>query len=147
MDEDDELTTLTGDVEEGPEVEVEASPVIVVEDAPEAPAAETPAEVDRAIDTAERLVALEMAVASLVEDVAALQSAAAVQEVVEEAQGEVIADLSEEVATQGEVLAETAADTMGDEAPDLDGDGKPDEPPMTARKHWVFRSMSDWRNK
>lgn len=138
FDEDGEVITIE-ETESAPEVDnsetvieapdavVEANPTIVVETAPEEESV-SDSEIDRAVQTAERLTALEGVVGGLVNEVAELR---------------VQATVAEEVS---EVAITTAVETAA-EVEEVAEEVEADEPPSDSGPHWFFESREDRKRR
>lgn len=114
-------------VVEAPDAVVDASPTIIVETAP-AEEATSDSEIDRAVDTAERLTALEGIVGGLVVTVADLSSAAQQAQSAAEVAIDVAVETAEEVQEVAEELEE-------------------DESPSASGPHWWFESREQRRKR
>jgi len=112
---------------EAPDAVLEASPTIIVETAPPEESV-SGSEIDRAVQTAERLTALEGVVGGLVNAVAELRVTAA--------QAAQTADIAVDVAV--EAVQETAE--VVEELED-------DETPSDSGPHWWFESREDRRRR
>lgn len=124
-------------VVEAPEAVVEASPTIVVEsdggdDAP------TEVLVDHAIDTAERLTALESMVGQLVNELSEVRAAAADAQFTAEVAGAEVEAVAEAVEPMAEAVAETVEEDL---------DLEPDVEPSTSGRHWFFKSYKEWKGE
>lgn len=104
---------------EAPDAVVDASPTIVVETAPVEETV-SDSEIDRAVETAERLTALEGVVGGLVNEVAALHATAS--------QALSTADMAVDVAVDAVEEAVEATEEVADEEPSDSG------------AHWWFES-------
>lgn len=149
MDEDDVTTEVEVSVEtpseDVPETVVESSPTVIVESAP-AEGTVTESELERAVEEAREQTALELAVAGLIESQESIVARLDAIESREQITETVVMDVAEQQDAMADALTEEVQESVG-AGEDLDGDGEPDEPPTTARKHWLFRSLSEWRNK
>lgn len=126
---------------EAPDAVVDASPTIIVETGDGDDGA-SDAEIDRAVETAERLTALEGVVGTLVNEVSEVRAQANQAVAVAEIAIEETADMAEAVEPMAEAVAETVAEDL-----DLDTDDNPDTPPSTSGRHWFFRTWKEWKNR
>jgi hypothetical protein len=121
-------------VEEAPEAVAEASPTIIVETAD---TSGSEAEVERAVETAVAVNELQHAVADIAEQQAVTAAVAADAQFTAEAAIQQTNEVVEEmVLPVAEAVAEDAEETF---------DLEPDTPPESAGRHWVFRSLDEWR--
>lgn len=120
------------------EVNVEVNPVVVVEDAGDDSASD--AEIDRAVDTAERLVNLENQVGAMVTTLGEVASRVDILTMREEQLSERQVQTAETVEAVGDAVAEGIEEEL-----DLDADDDPDTPPETAKRHAWFRTWKEWR--
>lgn len=116
-------------VVEAPDAVVDASPTIIVETAPAEETA-SDSEIDRAVDTAERLTALEGIVGGLVVTVADLSSTASQAQATAETAIDVAVDVVE---TQQQQVAEEELEE--------------DESPSASGPHWWFESREQRRKR
>lgn len=141
-DEIDVEVTATTDADDETSTQGDDTTTVVIVEGDESESA--PQEMDRALDVESRLTALEISSAATGEVLESLTQRVASLEATESVLAEAVEDIADNQADMAEVVTETAADTV-DEAPDRDGDGKPDEVPDTARTHWLTRPWSEWR--
>lgn len=128
-------------VVEAPDAVVEASPTIIVESGDGDDGA-SDAEIDRAVDTAERLTALEGQMGAMVNQLAEVSSAVEGLNFRQEITDEVIANEAQNLEAVEDAVAETIAEDL-----DLDTDNNPDTPPSSAKRHWFFQSWKELRGK
>lgn len=120
------------------EVNVEVNPVVVVEDSGDD--STTDAEIDRAVDTAERLVNLENQVGAMVTTLGDVASRVDYLTMREEQLTASQVQTAETVEAVGGAVAEGIEEDL-----DLDADDDPDTPPETAKRHAWFRTYKEWR--
>lgn len=120
------------------EVNVAVNPVVVVEDGGDDSA--TDAEIDRAVDTAERLTNLENQVGAMVTTLGDVASRVDYLTMREEQMTERQIQTAETVEAVGGAVAEGIEEDL-----DLDADNDPDTPPETAKRHAWFRTYKEWR--
>jgi hypothetical protein len=137
-------TAVEVPTEETPETIVESSPTVIVESAP-AEGTVTEAELERAVETAVEQTAIEIALAGALDQLADHGARLDRLEAGEQYTAQAVAEVAQTQDEMGAALTEEVQESLG-EGPDTDGDGRPDDPPQTARKHWLFRPMSEWRS-
>lgn len=128
-----------------PETVVESSPTVIVESGGDEGTV-TEDELNRAVEEAREQTALEIAVAGLIEGQDVILSRLTALEGSQEVVTDVVMDVAEEQAVMADALTEEVQESVG-AGEDLDGDGEPDVAPQTARRHWLFRSLDEWRGK
>lgn len=131
--------------ETAPETVVESSPTVIVETGSD-DGTVTEAELDRAVEEAREQTALEIAVAGLIDSQEAIVARLDALDAVTSSEAQVLTDVIDTQQDMADALTEEVQESVG-EGEDLDGDGIPDEAPQTARRHWLFRSLSEWRDK
>lgn len=120
------------------EVNVEVEPVVIVESPADAGASD--GEIERAVDTAERLTALENQMGAMVDTLSDLNFRVQDLSVAQELTAEVVVEQAAEQDALEDAVAETVAEDL-----DIDEDDNPDTPPSTAKRHWFFRTWKEWR--
>lgn len=123
-------------VVESPDAVVEASPTIVVESGEGD--ADVDAKIDRAVEMERRVAAIETNVALVVEQLAELGARTAEQEMRQDIVEEVVAQEAEQQDAVEDAVAEDIEEELGPEA---------DEEPESAKRHFFFRSLKEWRGE
>lgn len=144
MEDEGTQIEVTADVTEAPEtpdavnVDVENPEpiVVVVEDSASGTDEITAVELSHA----ERIVALEIGMETLAATVSDIDFRTRMTEDATEAAATAVAEMEP-------VLTETVGASLAEagETIDIDGDGKDDNPPLSARKHWFFRNAAEWK--
>lgn len=134
---------------EAPDAVVEASPTIVVESG-ESDGSESGEDLDHALEVERRLTALEHETRELWSAVAPLEQEVATQTAVQEATVEAVVDQAEEQDALEDAVTEEVEQSLSEDESEGIGEvlsQEDDEAPTTARRHWLFRSRDEWRNK
>lgn len=141
--EDPETPTVDASVTEvdAPDAVVDASPTIIVDAGGDDDGA-SDAEIDRAVETAERLLGLETQMGAVVEQLADIANRVETLNF----RQDVAEDIIETQAAEQDAVEDALAETIEEDL-ELDADGDPDTPPSSAKRHWFFQSWKELRGK